>query len=60
MVTTLTVLAKMAALGLLQRKAFWNRSYDVMTFHDSTNKILSLVTLAFHFILYVVIMVQVQ
>ena len=45
MVTILMMLAKMAILGLLLMKGFWNRGYDVMTscpyVHDVTNKFLS-------------------
>ena len=34
--------AKMATLGLLKIKVFWNKGYDVIIFvHDVTNKILS-------------------
>ena len=34
--------AKMAALGLLEIKVFWNKGYDVMIFvHVVTNKFLS-------------------
>ena len=33
--------AKMATLGLLKVKLFWNKSYDfIMSDHDVTNKIL--------------------
>ena len=33
---------KMATLGLLKLKLFWNKSYDIITYaHDVTNKILS-------------------
>ena len=32
----------MATSGLLKRKVFWNKGYDVITFvHDITNKFLS-------------------
>ena len=32
--------AKMATLGLLKVKVFWNKDYDVVIFvHDVTNKI---------------------
>ena len=35
--------AKMATLGLLKIKIFWNKGYDVIiSVHDVTNKILSL------------------
>ena len=34
--------AKMASLGLLKIKVFWNKGYDVIiSVHDVTNKILS-------------------
>ena len=34
--------AKMATLGLLEIKIFWNKGYDVLTFvNEVTNKILS-------------------
>ena len=34
--------AKMAALGLLKIKVYWNKGYDVIIFvHDVTNNILS-------------------
>ena len=34
--------AKMATLGLLEIKIFWNKVYDVLTFvNEVTNKILS-------------------
>ena len=33
---------KMATLGLLKTKVFWNKCYDVIIYiHDFTNKILS-------------------
>ena len=33
---------EMATLGLLKRKIFWNKSYDVIvSVHDVTNKLLS-------------------
>ena len=42
MVTILMMSSKMATLGLLKIKVFWNKSYDVIiSFHDFTNKILS-------------------
>ena len=42
MVTTLMLSAKMAALGLLKVKVFWNKGYEVIiSVHDITNKILS-------------------
>ena len=31
MITILMISAKMATLGLLEIKVFWNKSYDVMT-----------------------------
>ena len=40
--TILMRLAKMATLGLLKIKTFWNKVYGVLIyFHDVTNKILS-------------------
>ena len=34
--------AKLASLGLLKIKAFWNKGYDVIiSIHDVTNQILS-------------------
>ena len=42
MVTILMMSAKMATLGLLKIKVFWNKGYDVITsVCDVTNKILS-------------------
>ena len=42
MVTILMMSAKVATLGLLKIKVFWNKGYDVMiSVHDITNKILS-------------------
>ena len=42
MVTVLMMSAKMATLGLLEIKIFWNKVYDVLTFiTEVTNKILS-------------------
>ena len=42
MVTTLVISAKMAALGLLKIKVFWNKGYRVITaVHDVTCKVLS-------------------
>ena len=42
MVTILMMSAKMATLGLLKTKVFWNKGYDVIiSVHDVTNKILS-------------------
>ena len=42
MVTILMILAKMATLGLLKIKVFWNKGYDVIIFvYDITIKILS-------------------
>ena len=41
MVTILMMSAKMATLGLLKTKVFWNKGYDVIiSVHDVTNKIL--------------------
>ena len=41
MVTILMMSAKMATLGLLKIKVFWNKGYDVIiSVHDVTNKIL--------------------
>ena len=42
MITTLIMSAKMATLGLLIIKVFWNKGYDVIiSAHGVTNKILS-------------------
>ena len=42
MVAILMMSAKMATLGLLKIKVFWNKGYDVIiSVHDVTNKILS-------------------
>ena len=42
MVTILMMSAKMATLGLLKTKLFWNNSYDVIiSDYDVTNKIVS-------------------
>ena len=42
MVAILMMSAKLASLGLLRIKAFWNKGYDVIiSVHDVTNKILS-------------------
>ena len=42
MVKIFMMSAKMAALGLLKVKVFWNKGYDVIiSVHDVTNKILS-------------------
>ena len=42
MVTILMLPAKMATLGLLKIKVFWNKGYDVIiSVNDVTNKILS-------------------
>ena len=42
MVTVFMMPAKMATVGLLKIKLFWNNSYDVkISYHDVTNKILS-------------------
>ena len=39
MVTILMMLAKMAALGFLKIKAYWNKGYHAITFvYDVTNK----------------------
>ena len=41
MVTILTVSARIATLGLLKIKVFWNKVYDIIiSVHDITNKIL--------------------
>ena len=41
MVTISMISAKMATLGPLKIKTFWNEGYDVITYvHDATNKIL--------------------
>ena len=41
MVTNLIMSTKMANLGLLKIKVFWNKVYDVIiSTHDVTNKIL--------------------
>ena len=41
MVAILMMSAKMATLGLLKIKVFWNKVYDVIiSVHDITNKIL--------------------
>ena len=43
MVAILMMSAKMATLGLLKIKVFWNKGYDVIIYvHDVTNQILSL------------------
>ena len=43
MVATFMMSSKLASLGLLKIKLFWNKDYDVIIFvHDLTNKILSL------------------
>ena len=40
MVTILMKLGKMVTLGLLKRKIFWNKGYDVIVYaHDITNKL---------------------
>ena len=40
MVTILMMLGKMVTLGLLKRKIFWNKGYDVIVYaHDITNKL---------------------
>ena len=42
MVLILMMTAKLATLGILEIKIFWNKSYDVIiSVHDFTNKILS-------------------
>ena len=42
MITILMMPAKLATLGLLKIKVFWNKDYDIIIFvHDVTNKILS-------------------
>ena len=42
MVTILMMSAKMATLGLLKIKRFWNKGYDVIiSAHEVTNKFLS-------------------
>ena len=42
MVTILMMSAKMATLGLLKIKVFWNKGYDVIiSVNDVTNKTLS-------------------
>ena len=42
MVTVLMISEEMAPLGLLKRKIFQNKSYDVIVCaHDVTNKLLS-------------------
>ena len=42
MVTILMMSAKMATLGLLKIKVFWNKGYDVIIYvHEITNQILS-------------------
>ena len=42
MVAVLMMSAKLATLGLLKIKIFWNKDYDVIIYaHDVTNKILS-------------------
>ena len=42
MVTILMMSAKLATLGLLKIKVFWNKGYDVIIYvYDVTNKILS-------------------
>ena len=41
MVTILTISARIATLGLLKIKVFWNKVYDIIiSVHDITNKIL--------------------
>ena len=41
MVTILLMSAKMATLGLLKIRVFWNKGYDVIiSVHDITNKFL--------------------
>ena len=42
MVAILMMSAKVATLGLLKKKMFWNNGYGIITsFHDITNKIFS-------------------
>ena len=42
MVTILIMSGRKATLGLLKRKVFWNKRYDVIiSVHDDTNKLLS-------------------
>ena len=42
MVAILMISAKLATLGLLKVKVFWNKDCDLISFvHDVTNKILS-------------------
>ena len=42
MAAVLIMSAKMATLGLLKRKVFWNKGYDVIIFvYDVSSKILS-------------------
>ena len=41
MVAILTMSAKLATLGFLKIKAFWNKGYDVIIFAGDVNKILS-------------------
>ena len=42
MITILMVPAKMATLGLLKIRIFWNKGYDVIiSAHEVTNKFLS-------------------
>ena len=42
MVTVLIISAKLATLGFLKIKVFWNEGHDVITSaHDVTNRILS-------------------
>ena len=41
-ITILMMSTKMATLGLLKTKVYWNKGYGVIIFvHDVTNKILS-------------------
>ena len=43
MVIILIMSVKMVTLGLLKRKVFWNKGYEVIvSAHDVTNKILSI------------------
>ena len=43
------ILAKMATLGLLKIKLFWNKGYDVILFvYDVTNKFLSHESNSYH------------
>ena len=42
MIATFMMSAKLATLGLVKIKLFWNKGYDVIiSVHDVTNKVLS-------------------